>query len=261
MKKIIIPIMVIILLVGAWAVFGRKEASTPATEPHTAQTLPEAPDTAPVSSEPSQEAEEAEPAPAPKAVMVNHNVPFTSQAPTGEWEDQRQQDGCEEASAYMAILWVKGEKVPSPAAVRDIIVKISDFEQDTYGEYRDVSLEDIRDWIFKDYFKYSNVEVKQGIEASDIIAALQAGHVIIAPMNGQRLGNPYFSGDGPERHMLVIRGYDPAKKQFITNDPGTRRGENFRYSEATIMDAIVAYPTGYHEPADPDKKGILIVKK
>jgi hypothetical protein len=80
-------------------------------------------------------------------------------------------------------------------------------------------------------------------------------------MNGQKLGNPYFSGAGPERHMLLVRGYDPIKKQFITNDPGTKRGENYRYSESTIMNSILVYPTGYHEPTDESLKGMIVVKK
>ena len=32
------------------------------------------------------------------------NVPFTSQAPFGEWSDPRHQDGCEEAAALMAVM-------------------------------------------------------------------------------------------------------------------------------------------------------------
>jgi hypothetical protein len=36
--------------------------------------------------------------------------------------------------------------------------------------------------------------------------------------------------------MLVIVGYD--SNGFITNDPGTRKGEGYRYSFATLMAAI-----------------------
>ncbi len=227
--------------------------------------LPEASDAE--NTTPSRSPEVRKPVETPKvpaekeAAFIDHAVPFTSQAPTGGWDDQRQQDGCEEAAAYMAYLWTQKKGMPgSKQALADMLA-ISDYEQETYGEYRDVSLEDIRDWIFKDYFKYSNIEVKQGIKAADIIEALESGAVVLAPMNGQKLGNPNFSGAGPERHMILIRGYDPAKKQFIANDPGTRRGERYRYSESTIMSALLAYPTGYHVPADENKKGILIVRK
>lgn len=44
--------------------------------------------------------------------------------------------------------------------------------------------------------------------------------------------------------MILIKGYDYKTKQFITNDPGTRRGENYRYSALTIFKAIRPYRTG-----------------
>lgn len=204
--------------------------------------------------------EPEKPAPVVTAT-INLNVPFTSQAPTGEWDDERQQDGCEEASALMAMRWVQGKTSISATDARKEIVAISDYEQKTYGEFRDVSLADMKKWIFNDYFKYQNVEVKMNITAADIIAELSAGNVVLLPMNGQKLGNPNFTAPGPERHFIVVKGYDPAKKQFITNDPGTKRGQNYRYSEATIMNAILAYPSGHHEPVSGQPTGMLIVKK
>jgi len=195
-----------------------------------------------------------------KIKTINQNVPFTSQAPTGQWEDERQQDGCEEASALMAMYWVQGKSLSSQEALTKILA-ISDYEQKTYGEYRDISLPDVRDWIFKDYFKNNNVEIQMHIKDTDIIKQLIAGNIILLPMNGQKLHNPYFTSPGPERHMIVIRGYDPETDEFITNDPGTKRGEGFRYSVNTIMNAILVYPTGYHLPADENIKSMLVIKK
>ena len=191
---------------------------------------------------------------------INHSVPFTSQAPTGDWNDQRQQDGCEEASAIMAISWVQGKSLSNGSSLKQILA-LADYEQNTYGEHRDVTLSDVKDWIFNDYFDYDNVEVLMNIEANDIVTELQKGHILLLPMNGQKLGNPYFTAPGPERHMIVIRGYDPVTKEFITNDPGTRRGDGFRYPVTTIMKAILVYPTGYHLPADDSLSGMLVVKK
>lgn len=191
--------------------------------------------------------------------IINYSVPFTSQAPTGDWDDQRQQDGCEEASAIMAMSWVQGKSLSNQSALKQIL-SLADFEQTTYGEHRDVNLSDVKDWIFNNYFEHEGVEVRMNIQADDIINELQKGHIILLPMNGQKLGNPYFTAPGPERHMIVVRGYDPVTKEFITNDPGTRRGEGFRYSINTIMNAILVYPTGYHLPADESLSGMLVVK-
>ena len=52
------------------------------------------------------------------------------------------------------------------------------------------------------------------------------------------LKNPYYTQPGPERHKVVIIGYDPDNKEFITNDPGTRRGADYVYDGALLWDAI-----------------------
>lgn len=231
----------------------QNETPSPAVPPSQSETNDEEPNTPPNDNEDEEEAE------VPKT-LVDHDVPFAAQAPTGQWSDQRQQDGCEEASALMAIRWARNQGLTNQQALEEIIA-VSDYEQATYGEYRDVSVADVKKWIFEDYYKYSNVRHARDISKEDIIAALHDNSVVLLPMNGQRLGNPNFSPPGPERHMLLVRGYDPKTDQFITNDPGTRRGESYRYSSETIMDAILAYPTGYHEPADESLKEMLVVKK
>lgn len=192
--------------------------------------------------------------------LVDQVVPFTSQAPFGGWEDERQQDGCEEASALMAVYWARGDSLNKLTAWNKI-TDISDFEQRSYGEYRDISLNDVVDHVFKDYFNYEKVAVKNNTTINDIIAELNKGNLVLAPMDGQKLNNPYFTAPGPERHMLVIRGYDPFLKEFITNDPGTKRGEAYRYDEDVLFNAIRPYPTGYHETISKMEKNIIIVSK
>lgn len=190
-------------------------------------------------------------------------VPFTSQAPFAQWSDSRQQDGCEEAGAVMAMAWVKDQKTLSKAEAKKAIINISDFELKKYGEYRDVSLEDLREWVFIDYFKYDakKVRVVEKITLADIKKELAKGNLVLVPADGRALKNPYFTAPGPERHVLLIKGYDQKKKQFITNDAGTRRGENYRYSETVLFKAIRAYPTGYHLPIKKVEKKMLVVEK
>lgn len=193
-------------------------------------------------------------------------VPFTSQAPLANWKDSRQQDGCEEAVALMAKAWVKGEGIKekekiSKASWEKKIIALSDFEKKKYGEYRDVTLEDMVAWIFKDYFKYDKVSIKSIATTTDIISELEKGKIILAPMNGRELKNPNFTAPGPVTHMVLIKGYDYQTKEFITNDPGTRRGENYRYPEKIILKAIRVYPTGYHKEIKSIKKEVIVVAK
>lgn len=180
--------------------------------------------------------------------IVIIQVPFTSQAPLGGWSDERQQDGCEEASAAMAMAWVNGEKNITKQEWLDRILAIADFEQKKYGENRDVALKDVVSWIFNDYFSYQKVSIKPVASSSDIIKELEKGNVVLIPTNGQALKNPNYKAPGPEEHMLVIKGYDYKKDEFITNDSGTRLGENYRYSSKTIFNAIRPYETGYKLP-------------
>jgi hypothetical protein len=202
----------------------------------------------------------------PVAVIRNYrkvlieNVPFTSQAPYGDWDDSRQQNGCEEASVLMAIRWARGETLSKDQALSSI-TGISDWLTKKYGESRDTSAEDTINWIIKDYFKYDKVKLVRQMTVTDIIKELNNGHLIITPMNGQIMNNPNFRAPGPPRHMIVIRGYDPEKQEFITNDPGTRNGELYRYDAKLLYNAIRDYPTGYHEIINEIEKDMIVIWK
>ncbi len=192
-------------------------------------------------------------------ILIN-NVPFTSQAPFGDWADQRQQDGCEEASALMAVKWARGQSLTKDEALKEI-TGMSDWLLKNYGEYRDISTQNMIDWIFKDYFNYNKAVLVHEITVNDIIQELAKGNLVLTPMNGQIMHNPNYKHPGPPRHMIVIRGYDPAAKKFITNDPGTRNGELYRYDATVLYEAIRDYPTGYHEIIAEIKKTMIIVSK
>jgi hypothetical protein len=61
--------------------------------------------------------------------------------------------------------------------------------------------------------------------------------------------------------MVLIKGYDPEKQEFITNDPGVSQGESYRYPINIFMDAIRDYPTGDHVPIlSVEKDGIIVTK-
>jgi hypothetical protein len=195
-----------------------------------------------------------------KSKSVLLDVPFTPQAPFADWSDPRFQDGCEEASVLMAMHWVKNEKLTREDAKKEIIA-MAEWEKKSYGDFRDTSARDTADRLLGGYYKYSNFDVKENISADDIIDEIDEGNLVIAPMNGQALKNPYYRPPGPERHMLVIRGYDPATEEFITNDAGTKRGELYRYKKDVLFDAIRDYASGYHIPIKQIDKVMIVVTK
>jgi len=196
---------------------------------------------------------------APVIKNVLFSVPFTSQAPFGNWSDARKQDGCEEAAVIMAMAWVKGGTL-DPESVDAEINKIAEYEEETVGTFHDTSAFDTAETIFKGYFDYDNVEVRYRIGKEDIIKELMAGNLVIVPTRGQLLGNPNYTPPGPVTHNLVIIGYDVKTKEFITNDPGTRKGKGYRYNEDVLEEAILDYPTGLHEDIEEEKTAMTVVR-
>lgn len=206
---------------------------------------------------------EAYPAPTPDASLPETyllQVPFAAQAPFGDWEDERQQDGCEEASVIMAMRWVRGGSLTREQML-DELLKMSDWEQQKYGTYHDTSAADTVARLLNDYYSYYKASVVYDFTAEDIKKELAAGKLVLAPFDGQSLGNPNYSGAGPERHFMVIKGYDDRRGEFTTNDPGTRKGENYKYSYQRLFDSIRDYPTGNHVEISGRKKAIIVLEK
>jgi len=240
MKKYLLLLAVAVLIVGGGAIVLRNRTQPPAPEPNNAY-VPSKPETV-----------------QPDQILLS--VPFTAQAPTANWSDPRQQDGCEEASLIMAYAWTQAQTSISASEAEKTIIDMSEFEKKTYGNYLDLGAADTAK-LMNDYYNYNKTTVKSGITIDDIKKELAAGKLVITPANGQRLGNPNFTGDGPLTHMLVVIGYDEAKKQVITNDPGTRNGKGYRYSYNTFYNALVDYPTGYHEDQTGRPKAMIVVEK
>lgn len=187
------------------------------------------------------------------------NIPFTSQAPFGNWADLRQEDGCEEASVLMIMSWIDKWDLAPEKAEQEIIA-ISEYEQTLFGEFRETSLQDTANRILRSYFGYDNFEIRYGIDAKDIKSELYKGNAVIVAVNGQILLNPFYTPPGPRDHMIVIQGYDHDTKEFITNDPGTRHGEGFRYTEDLLIQSLQDYPTGNHESIAGIVKGMIVIK-
>ncbi len=185
-------------------------------------------------------------------------APFISQAPFGNWDDPRKQDGCEEAAAIMAMAWINNEELTAKTA-DERIDEISAYEEKIYGSFHDTNAQDAAERIFKGFFGYDNIEVKHNITKENIKQELFKGNLVIVPTNGRLLNNPNYTPPGPTTHNLVIIGYDISTDEFITNDPGTRRGEKYRYNEDVLEGALLDYPTGNHEKIEEIKTAMIVV--
>lgn len=186
-------------------------------------------------------------------IEYNLAVPFTSQAPAGNWA-LPYQEACEEASIYMVAAYYQGLPAGQIAVetADQAILKIVDFENSFLGFYFDTTAVETAS-IVDSYYGYQ-ARVIEDPSIDDIKRQVAAGRPVIVPAAGRELGNPFFSGVGPLYHMLVVKGYTAT--QFITNDPGTRHGENYAYDIEVIMEAMGDWNGG--DPAHGGKRVIVI---
>ena len=122
----------------------------------------------------------------------------------------------------------------------------------------DVNMEEAAKIAKDDYGLNAYAYYGEDVTLENIKRLVASGYPVIIPAAGQLLGNPNFSGAGPPYHMLVITGFD--KDDFITNDPGTRKGEDYKYSFATI-DNVIHDWTGTKETITDGQRAMLVLTK
>ena len=201
------------------------------------------------------------PTPLPLSATVSQDVPFLVQAPGGAWDDPIFQGGCEEASLIMAEAWASERESIDVVAGKQMIRNMSDHAEAVFGKKSyDTSIEDTLK-IARDSFPLLRIVSEEEVSLSVIIAHVEAGQLVITPMDGRLLDNPHYTAPGPEYHMLVVTGYDDVTREVITNDPGTRYGAGYRYPEKRFYAAIRDYLTGDHLPVKTIRKNILVISR
>lgn len=191
---------------------------------------------------------------------VKQSVPFVVQAPRAQWDDPRYQDACEEASLLMAHAWLNGTGAIAKGDAETEMERMFLAEEAMFGaNVIDTSVEDTAAF-FRTHFQ-REVEVVRDTTVENMYRNLAEGAIIIVPTNGRALGNPNFTNGGPDRHMLIVIGYDKKAREFITNDPGTRVGKGYRYKDTVLYNAIRDYSTGHKEPILGTFKNVIVVRK
>lgn len=165
---------------------------------------------------------------------LNIDVPFYTQAPHANW-DYPWQEACEEASILL-VANVFNEMNLGLEAYNTELLKLVDWEMETFGAYEHTTVEQTVQMITENYNLETVVHSDPDFETLQSI--INNGNLIVAPFAGKLLGNPNFRNGGPNYHMLVIKGYDAEKMHVVTHDVGTRNGENYVYSWETIELAL-----------------------
>ena len=169
----------------------------------------------------------------PETVQIH--VPFTTQAPRGVWSEPWQ-NACEEASILMIDTFYNGDMLTKEKA-HDEILNIFAVKERAVGQSSDESMETIAAIINASDLIWQ-ARVVDNPKLADMKAELSDQRPIIAPVYAPALNNPHFRDGGPDYHVVVITGYDDTTSEFITHDPGTEQGENFRYGYVEFLSSI-----------------------
>ncbi len=182
--------------------------------------------------------------PLPAFSATSLPIPFTSQAPLFDWR-QPWQDACEETVIVMVDNFYKKTLLSDPKVARNQILNIFTIKESVSGKSLDENADQIVSLINNSLSWEARVVESPTIE--DIKAEIDAGRPIILPTSGVELRNPHFRS-WPNYHTIIISGYDDETQDFITQEPGTRFGLDFRYSYDRILDAMHDFVSGGKTP-------------
>jgi hypothetical protein len=181
----------------------------------------------------------------PAAVILP--VPFTPQAPLGNWAQR--QHTCEEASLVMVDRYLHGDHSGSlidPGTADAAINQITAWKpaQDLTALQVGQLAQQYLGWAYK-VLPSDRLNMKQ---------QLALGRPLIVGVRTHGLGNPNYPGYSSHyeqagwsvSHYLVVTGYNQSD-QFILNDPGLTRGHAYPITYDQLMHAVddldQAYPS------------------
>ena len=94
-------------------------------------------------------------------------------------------------------------------------------------------------------------------DATEEVCSRYGRRIIKRPVNGNYNQRSAFAVTQTKADWVFFADPD----EFITNDPGTKHGELYRYDSTLLFNAIRNYPTGYQESFNTIKKDIIIIWK
>lgn len=187
-------------------------------------------------------------------------VAFAQQAPFANW-DEEHEETCEEASLIMAAKYFKGQPL-SETIMEDELQKMLKWNDDNGYKLDYTAAETAK--VAQDYFGLS-ARISDDVSVDAIKYELSKGNLVIVPAAGRELKNPNFKRPGPIYHMLLIKGYNDS--EFITNDPGTRKGNSYRYPYQQLLEAVHDWSHELAEGGMTDAeiaqqpRGMIIIEK
>ncbi len=171
-----------------------------------------------------------------KPVLLS--VPFTSQAPEGNWIEPWD-NACEETSILMVEMYYQGNSNVNVEESKKQIQNILKKKESLYGKSKDESPEKIIQMIETLYKRKASLQ--KDITTEKIKNQIDLGQPVIIAFDTRLIKNPNFIAPQPTYHVAVIVGYDDETKEFLVNDPGSSDGEQFRYGYEELLAANKNY--------------------
>lgn len=185
--------------------------------------------------------------------LVNLPVPYLSQMPDGlfvlPWSK-----ACEEASITMIAEFYAKNKVKSlPIAMgKESMTKLMNWEDEEFG-YNDDTDASSTARIINEASSFAAV-VKRNPTLEEIKDEVRNNRPVISFHYGPGLKNPYlyFKADGANYHVIILKGFDDEKQEFIAHDAGTYQysGADYRYSYDMIMNSLHDYDLAIKKAKD-----------
>jgi hypothetical protein len=179
----------------------------------------------------------------PAAVILP--VPYTTQAPTGNWGPKFYQNSCEEASMTMVHAYLAGNHsstLDAHAADNELHAMVQWEIDNGMGDgYKDLTMAEIGEIMKRMYgFTYRVMDATR----DNIRQQLAQGRPIMVPVMTHGLNNSNYPGysDHYEQpgwsvyHIVVVKGYDAGG--VTINDPGIGRGQDNKISYDGLFYAI-----------------------
>ncbi len=165
------------------------------------------------------------------AETVRLSVPYVSQVPQGDWVLPWSQ-ACEEASIAMVQYFYEGKLGPTVAEGKAFMEKQIAWEDANLKKNEDTNADET----------VRVIEANAGFEASvkrdptldDIKDELRAQRPVIALVGMYELYGEKSIGDS--FHVLVVNGFDDAKRVFYVEDPARENAKSYSYE--TMMGAL-----------------------
>lgn len=173
------------------------------------------------------------------AASTTLTVPFTSEIPDGEWKAPWN-NACEEAAVTMADQYYRGVKTLTKAQSKKLMLPLFGIEDRLFGYHADTDATETAK-IINEYTGFS-ARIVENPTLEAITAELAAGRPVLTFHHAKSLiaenNRLRFRRDGSYYHVILLVGFDDAKKQFIVHDTGDHAGSYIRYSYGAVMGSL-----------------------